>query len=152
MTFSAPKTITTSLDSFAVIGNGSWATALVKIFSDNGNHVDWYVRKEEDLDYIKVHFQNPKYLRGLKFNPDRITPSNKLNTIISRNKWIILATPSAFLEETFEQIKVPLNNKIIVSGVKGILPNSKMLVGVYLEKKIRYKNRTNCCDCWPLPR
>ena len=139
MTFSAPKTITTSLDSFAIIGNGSWATALVKIFSDNGNHVDWYVRKEEDLDYIKVHFQNPKYLRGLKFNPDRITPSNKLNTIISRNKWIILATPSAFLEETFEQIKVPLNNKIIVSGVKGILPNSKMLVGVYLEKKFDIK-------------
>jgi glycerol-3-phosphate dehydrogenase len=87
LTFSAPKTITTSLDSFAVIGNGSWATALVKIFSDNGNHVDWYVRKEEDLDYIKV----------------------------------------------------PLNNKIIVSGVKGILPNSKMLVGVYLEKKFDIK-------------
>ena len=87
MTFSVPKTITTSLDSFAIIGNGSWATALVKIFSDNGNHVDWYVRKEEDLDYIKV----------------------------------------------------PLNNKIIVSGVKGILPNSKMLVGVYLEKKSIYK-------------
>lgn len=135
MTFSAPNTIYTAADSFAIIGNGSWATALVKIFSDNGNHVDWYVRKEEDLNYIKAHFQNPKYLKKLKFNPDRITPSNELNTIISRNKWIILATPSAFLEKTFEQIKVPLNKKIIVSGVKGILPNSKMLVGTYLEKK-----------------
>ena len=133
MIFTAPSSSPTSTDTLAVIGSGSWATALVKILTDHGNHVDWYVRKEADISHIKTYLQNPNYLKGVKFKPDSITPSRDLNTVISKNKWIILALPSAFLEATLEQLKVSLDNKIIVSGVKGLLPKTKSLVGDYVK-------------------
>lgn len=115
------------------MGSGSWATALVKIFTDSGMHVHWYIRKKEEVDFIKKYLHNKNYLTEVKFNPNQITPSSALNDVIKKNKWIVLAIPSAYLEGTLEKIKSPLGEKIIISGVKGILPKSNSLIGPYLS-------------------
>jgi glycerol-3-phosphate dehydrogenase (NAD(P)+) len=111
-----PENYNPKIKTIAVLGSGSWATALVKIFTDSGVHVHWYLRKK--------HLHNKNYLTDVKFNPSDITLSSELSTVIKQNKWIALAIPSVYLEETLEKIKIPLNEKIIISGVKGIYPKA----------------------------
>jgi glycerol-3-phosphate dehydrogenase (NAD(P)+) len=128
-----PENYNPKIKTIAVLGSGSWATALVKIFTDSGIHVHWYLRKKDDVDFIKKHLHNKNYLTDVKFNPSDITLSSELSTVIKQNKWIALAIPSVYLEETLEKIKIPLNEKIIISGVKGILPKSNLLIGPYFS-------------------
>ena len=118
-------------NSIAILGYGSWATALVKIFTEGGAHVDWYIEKKETAHYIQKHLHNQHYLPSLQFNPKSITPSTDLNAVVARNKWIVLAIPSAYLEDTLEKINVPLGEKMIVSGVKGILQKSTLPSGLF---------------------
>lgn len=125
---------TFSNNAVALLGNGSWATAIAKIFTDSGIHVHWYFRKEEDVEYIKKHLHNQNYLTGVHFVREQISPSSNLEDVLEKSKWIVLTIPSAYLEETLEQIKFPLDDKIVVSGVKGILPKSNRLTGSYLKE------------------
>ncbi len=121
--------------SVAVVGSGSWATALVKIFTDAHVHVHWYVHDETQAEYIQKHLRNPNYLSEVRFKPSRITVSTDINEVVHSSKWVVLAVPSAFLGATLQQLTVSLKDKIIVSGVKGIVPESKCIVGTYLNKQ-----------------
>ncbi len=121
--------------SIAVIGSGSWATALVKIFTDAHVHVHWYVHDETQAEYIQKHHRNPNYLSEVRFTPRRITLSTDINEVVLSNKWVVLAIPSAFLGAILQKLTVPLKDKILVSGIKGIIPESKCIVGEYLNKE-----------------
>ena len=136
MNFTASNSTSSNKDSFAVIGNGSWATALVKIFTDSGIHVNWYFRKKEKATYIEKYLHNQDYLTQVKFNPEKITPNSDINELIQKSKWLVLATPSLYLEALLEQVKTPLSDKIVISGVKGILPKSNLLPGAYLNTNL----------------
>ena len=119
-------------DTIAVIGSGSWATALVKIFTDSKLLVHWYVHREEDALFIKKHQKNPKYLTGVKFKRNRIRVSHNVNATLEACSWIVFAVPSAFIESILKTIEIDLSQKIIVSGVKGILPQSNRHLGDFL--------------------
>ena len=136
MNFTGSNSTSSNKDSFAVIGNGSWATALVKIFTDSGIHVNWYFRKKEKATYIEKYLHNQDYLTQVKFNPEKITPNSDINELIQKSKWLVLATPSLYLEALLEQVKTPLSEKIVISGVKGILPKSNLLPGAYLNTNL----------------
>ena len=118
----------------AVIGSGSWATALVKIFTDARNHVHWYVRDPEEARAIRLKNRNPSYLSEIKFRPRRISVSSDINEVVKASNWIVLAIPSAFLDATLRQITIPIKDKNVVSGVKGIIPESKCIVGDHLHQ------------------
>ena len=120
--------------SLAVLGSGSWATALVKILTDSGVHVHWYVRNPQQAQIIKTTFKNPSYLTSVKFRPREITISTDINEVVSCCDWIILAIPSVFLLNELKLLNKPIDKKIIVSGVKGILPESKLIVGDHLNQ------------------
>ena len=120
--------------SLAVLGSGSWATALVKILTDSGVHVHWYVRNPQQAQIIKTTFKNPNYLTSVKFRPRKITISTDINEVVSCCDWIILAIPSVFLLNELKLLNKPIDKKIIVSGVKGILPESKLIVGDHLNQ------------------
>ena len=122
-----------STESVAVIGSGSWATALVKIFTDSKIHVHWYVRHPEDVKYIQKNAKNPKYLTGVKFKRNRISVSDDVNGIIDKCKWIVLAVPSAFVAQVLQTIKTDLREKIIISGIKGILTETQQHIGPYMK-------------------
>ena len=124
--------------SIAIIGSGSWATALVKVFTDSKNTVFWYVRTRSSRDFLQTHYRNKNYLKQLLLQPGQSTLSGQINEVILKSKWIIFALPAAYLEETVAQIKIPLSDKFILSGIKGLLPKSKTTPANYFIENLRF--------------
>ena len=127
----------------SVIGGGSWATALVKILCNNVNSINWWMRNEGAVAHILKYRHNPNYLQSVEFDLNKINVSTDLEEIIRPADIVIIATPSAFLVSIFENFpKEILKDKIIFSAVKGIVPESGLIVGEHFFKKynIPYKN------------
>ena len=115
-----------------IIGNGSWATALVKIISAKSNvKVIWWMRDEETSEYIQNHGHNPKYLSAVEFDRSVITTTTQIKLAFEMADIIILAVPSAFLQSALNGYQIP-QNKIVVSAIKGIEPTTKKVVADYL--------------------
>ena len=118
----------------AVIGSGSWATAIVKILCNNNNTVHWYFRKQSDIDFVKTHKHNPKYLSSVNFDLNNLELSSQLEFVISKVDIVILAVPSAFINDTLKDLpKIIFKNKLIFSAIKGIVPEYNLIVGEYLN-------------------
>jgi len=115
-----------------VLGNGSWATAIVKMLSENTTEIGWYIRTAYTLEYLKIHKHNPKYIPQIEFNTDQLFLSNDINEIVEYADYLIIAIPSAFLKPELDKISVPLREKVIFSAVKGIIPENLMILGEYL--------------------
>jgi len=122
--------------SIAVIGGGSWATALVKMLSNHQNQVHWWIRNAETVDYIKKFHHNPSYLSSVELQNEKLSLSSDLKTVITASDIIIMAVPSAFLKDAMSSLKSDdLKNKIIFSAVKGIVPEHNLIVGEYFNKE-----------------
>ena len=119
----------------AVLGGGSWATALVKIITENKRKVGWYVRNPINADFIKIHHHNPNYLSAATLKTKRIEISSDINQVVREADLLIIAIPSAFLSQELEKLDQPLEGKIIFSAVKGVVPESMLIVGEHFHKK-----------------
>lgn len=117
-----------------VVGGGSWGTALVKILHANDDSINWWIRKEENLEHIQQFHHNPNYLRYLKFNTGKLNLSNDLKQVTRNSDILIFAIPAAFLKETLEQENIrSLKSKVIISAIKGIVPESYNTVGKFFR-------------------
>jgi glycerol-3-phosphate dehydrogenase (NAD(P)+) len=128
---------------FCVVGNGSWATALVKILTDSGNAINWWMRNTTQKDYIIARRHNPHYLSSAYFNSSLLTISDELAAAIEHSDVIVLAVPSAYIEDVLKGIDPEiLQGKKVVSAIKGIVPGADVLVNDYLEEEfnIRLEN------------
>ena len=120
---------------FCVIGNGSWATALIKLLLSKLDNIGWYIRSTETIDYIKRYNHNPRYLTSTTFDIQKLYMSTDLNEVIEHANVIILATPSAFLTDTLQILKATdLSDKFIVSAIKGIIPNTNETISEYFYR------------------
>ena len=119
----------------AVLGSGSWATALVKILCENNTNVGWYVRNENIYEHLLQEGHNPNYLSSVEFDTAQLTLYTSLNEISSDYDVFIIAIPSFYLDSTLASLTASIENKIVFSAVKGIVPERKMLVGNYLAEK-----------------
>jgi len=120
----------------SVIGGGSWATAIVKMLSNNANKVHWWMRNADKAKYINKYLHNPRYLSSVQFERDKISVSNDLTEIISKSDLIVIATPSAFLMDVFgERDNSDLEHKIIYSAVKGIVPEVHQIPAKFFHKR-----------------
>lgn len=119
----------------AVIGYGSWATALVGLLAANGRRVGWYVRNPEVLESLRSEGRNPRYLSDLEFDPSVIAPSDDLDAVVRDAEVVILATPSAYLKETLSPLTVSLKDKFVVSAIKGIVPGDYQTVVEYIHDR-----------------
>ncbi|TXC85348.1 NAD(P)H-dependent glycerol-3-phosphate dehydrogenase [Luteibaculum oceani] len=120
----------------AVIGGGSWATALVKILCNNLDTVGWWMRNQEAVDYIKQFGRNPNYLSSVNFDVDKLDISSDFNKFGVDYDVLIIATPSAFLYKLFENVDVPqLAQKTIFSAVKGIIPEYHSIPARFFHKQ-----------------
>ena len=107
----------------AVLGDGSWATAIVKILMDNNHSINWNIRLKEDIEYLKKYRRNPNYLRGVELHLDKITLFNSIEETIKDCDTVIVVIPSAYLEVSLKGLAAnSFDNKFIVSAVKGIVP------------------------------
>src|SRR5215510_9056555 len=103
----------------AVIGGGSWATALVKILSNNTDSISWWVRKKETAEYIRKHRHNPDYISDVEVDTKKVSVTIDINEAVSSADILVLAVPSAFLKDALKTIsKGALKNKIVVSAIK----------------------------------
>jgi len=129
-------------NNIAVLGAGSWGTAIVKMLSENTSKILWYVRDSKQVDQIIKTRSNPKYLKNLELNIEKLLVSDDLDFIIKKSKIIILAIPSPFIEHSLEKYKDDLNQKIIFSASKGVIPKSHLVITAHLNKyyNIPYKN------------
>lgn len=119
----------------AVIGGGSWATALVKILCNNVTGVNWYIRSQNSVDHILAYKHNPKYLQSVEFDLSKINVSTELEQTIEASDVVIIATPSAFLTELFAELPEGiLKDKIVFSAVKGIVPEYNAIPARFFHK------------------
>lgn len=120
----------------AVIGGGSWATAIVKMLCNNSSQVNWWIRSKEAIEHIKKHKHNPNYLTSVEFDTTRLYLSNNLEEIVSKADVLIMAVPSAFLKNTLSAIDPDtLKNKKIISAIKGIVPEHNLIVGEFFNRE-----------------
>ena len=125
-----------------VLGAGSWGTALVKMLSENCDKIFWYSRNDIQIKEIIKTKKNPKYLKDLEIDTDKINISSDLNFIIDNSDILIIAIPSPYIEKSLNEHKTALANKIIFSGSKGVIPESHLVITEHLHKEynIAYKN------------
>lgn len=119
----------------AVLGGGSWATALVKILNDNGTPVQWFIRDAEIVKSLQSVGRNPRYLSSVEFEPSFNTLHAKLDDAVVNADFVVVAIPAAFLEHSIEQHTVDIwKNKNVVSAVKGMVPGKNMILGDYFNQ------------------
>ena len=129
-------------DQVAVIGGGSWATAIVKMLTENLDTVGWYMRDEQAIAHIKENDHNPNYLRSAEIDANQLDITANINEVVSKYDTLIFAIPSAFLVKELHKIDVSLKGKIIFSAIKGIVPETGLIVGEHFNVmyKIPFKN------------
>lgn len=118
---------------YAVFGAGSWATAIVKMLCENEDKVGWYMRSVYTKEHLIKEKHNPSYLSSVEFNTDQLKLSNDINEIASWADVLIFVIPSAFINSELEKLKENITAKIVVSAVKGIIPESGLLVGEHFH-------------------
>jgi glycerol-3-phosphate dehydrogenase (NAD(P)+) len=127
---------------FAVIGGGSWATAIAKMLCVNLPEIAWYMRNTDAIEHIKNHRHNPNYLSSVEFDVKKLRLTSDINEAVAYADYIIFAIPSAFLSGELSKLTESLKSKVIFSAIKGIVPETFLIVGEHFHKEfdIPYEN------------
>lgn len=129
----------------AVLGGGSWGTALVKMLTEqlrnktgNIDSLQWWLRKQETVDYVKQNKHNPSYISSVEIHPDLVQISADIKHIVNTADLLVLAVPSAFLKDALSTLTPDdFKGKFIVSAIKGLLPHSKQIVADYMMQEFQ---------------
>jgi glycerol-3-phosphate dehydrogenase (NAD(P)+) len=121
---------------FGVIGGGSWATAIAKMLSNNSNNVNWWIRHEESVAYLKKYKHNDRYLQSVEFDLNKVHPSADLAQVVCDSDVLVIAIPSAYVFKVFDGFKVEgIENKILFSAIKGIVPEYHSIPARFFHKE-----------------
>ena len=118
----------------AIIGGGSWATAIAKIVVQHTHHIGWYMRREDQIDDFLRMGHNPSYLTSVHFNTDEIVFSNDLSKMASEYETLVFVVPSPYLKNHLRKLKTRLRDKFIVTAIKGIVPEENLLCTEYFHQ------------------
>ena len=117
-----------------VLGGGSWATAIVKILTENLDTVNWWMRDKDCADHITKFHHNPRYIQSIQFEPNKLNISTDLQQIVDESDIIIVAVPSAFLAQAFDGLDLKgIETKTIISAVKGVVPEYNQIPAEYFN-------------------
>ena len=118
----------------AIIGGGSWATAIAKIVVGHTHHIGWYMRRDDRIeDFIRMQ-HNPAYLTSVRFDTSEITFSSDLNKIVQNYDTLVFVTPSPYLKSHLKKLKVRLRDKFVVTAIKGIVPDENLVCSEYFHQ------------------
>ncbi|WP_400070991.1 NAD(P)H-dependent glycerol-3-phosphate dehydrogenase [Zobellia russellii] len=120
---------------FTVLGGGSWATAIVKMLCVNQKKVGWYMRNSDAVGFINIQKHNPNYLTSVTFDTNQLELTDDINKAVDNSDILIFAIPSAFVEGELKKINTSLKDKIVFSAIKGIVPESGLIVGNHFHEK-----------------
>ena len=118
---------------FAVIGYGSWATTIVGKLSRNGHLVRWFISNEDVREGVLTEGFNPKYVSDMEIDRNMVKVSEDIDEVVSDSDIVILGIPSAYLQSVLDTLTVSLEDKFVVSAVKGIIPGANKTVLEYVH-------------------
>ncbi len=119
-----------------IIGGGSWATAIVKILQFKSKKINWWVRRQESVDFIYEYKHNPEYLSSVEFNTDLLHISTEIEEIIRKSDILIFVIPAAFIKNTLDSLDPNLlKDRFVISAIKGIIPETNETVSQYFINK-----------------
>jgi glycerol-3-phosphate dehydrogenase (NAD(P)+) len=122
----------------AVVGSGSWATAIVKMFCNNAPKVHWWLRNDDSIAHIKQYKHNPNYLTSVEFDLDKLVLSSNIKEVVAAADIIVLAVPSAFVKKALRGLTaVDFENKQVFSAIKGIEPEHNLIIGEFLNTEYK---------------
>ena len=117
----------------AILGSGSWATAIAKMVMQNTDSINWYMRRQEKIDeFIRIG-KNPGYLSAARFDTSKIHFTADINEVVKQSDVLIVAIPSPYLKQSFGKLKKSLRQKIVISAVKGMVPEENMVINDYMH-------------------
>lgn len=122
----------------AVLGGGSWATAIIKILCEDTEDIaiNWWLRSKEEVNHITRFKHNRSYLSDVEINLNKVTPTSDIKEAIKRSEIVFLVIPSAFLADAIDELsEKDFEDKVIVSAAKGMIAGTKLLPTQYLEKE-----------------
>ena len=118
----------------AIIGGGSWATAIAKIVVQHTHHIGWYMRREDQIEDFKRLSHNPSYLTSVHFDVNEISFNDDLNKIVEAYDTLVFVVPSPYLKNHLRKLKVRLKDKFIVTAIKGIVPDENLICTEYFHQ------------------
>jgi len=126
----------------AIIGGGSWATAIAKIVVSHTHHIGWYMRRDDQIADFRRLGHNPSYLTGVHFNVEEIHFDSDLNRIVQLYDTIVFVVPSPYLKNHLKRLKTRIKNKYIITAIKGIVPDDNLVCSEYFHQvfDVPYEN------------
>ena len=129
----------------AVLGGGSWATAIAKIVMHHEERITWYMRRDDRIEDFKRMHHNPAYLTGVHFDVDRITFSSNLNDVVKNNDTLIFVIPSPYIKSHLKKLKTNMREKMVVTAIKGIVPDESITVSRYFQRQYNVPEEQVAC-------
>ena len=118
----------------AIMGGGSWATAIAKIMLESTDEIWWYMRRDDRIEEFRRLSHNPAYLTSVHFDVQRIHFSSDINEVVNACQTLIFVTPSPYMKSHLKKLKVRLRDKIIITAIKGIVPDENLVVSEYFHQ------------------
>ena len=118
----------------AIIGGGSWATAIAKIVVGHTHHIGWYMRRDDRIEDFRRMSHNPAYLTGVHFDIDEIFFSSDINKIAQNYDTLIFVTPSPYLKNHLKKLKTRIRDKFVITAIKGIVPDENLVCSEYFHE------------------
>ena len=118
----------------AIIGGGSWATAIAKIVVEHTHHIGWYMRRDDQIEEFRRMGHNPSYLTSVHFNVDEIQFESDVNRIAQQYDTLVFVTPSPYLKNHLKKLKTRIRDKYIITAIKGIVPDENLVCSEYFHQ------------------
>ncbi len=120
----------------AVLGAGSWGTALAMVLADNNHEVRLWGHKQAQINEINQNHTNEKYLKNIILS-DHIVGYTSMEEAVSGVEAIILAVPTKAMREVCQQVKTYLSSPALFVHVsKGIEPDTHLRVSEVIEEEL----------------
>ena len=116
----------------AVLGGGSFGTAIANLLAENGQHVLHWMRDPQQAEAIRQNRENPRYLKGIKVHLG-VEPLTDLAATLNACQLIFVALPSSALRQVLQPVAAQLAGKLLVSTTKGIEAQSFLLMSQILQ-------------------
>ena len=118
----------------AIIGGGSWATAIAKIVVRHTHHIGWYMRRDDRIEEFRRMGHNPAYLTSVHFDTKEIFFSSDINRIVRDYDTLVFVTPSPYLKNHLKKLKTRIREKFVITAIKGIVPDENLVCSEYFHQ------------------
>lgn len=104
----------------AILGTGSWGTALGQVLTDNGHAVMMYGVDDGEITDINIRHRNAKYFGDSVLLPDSLCATHDMAEAVCGADAVVLAVPTRFIDDVLKDL-APLigKNTIIINASKG---------------------------------